>query len=183
MRTLFAFLMTSADGYVEGPEHEFDWPVVDEEFGRFSVAQLDEADTLLFGRTTYEGMVEYWTGDGRHDDPEVARRMDTYDKIVVSRSLERVDWPGTRIMRGVDELAGVKAGDGKAIAVLGSSELTGSLIEAGLLDELRVLVSPIVLGAGRPMLRTVTGRVPLSLVTVRTFRSGNVLLTYRPGRD
>lgn len=56
MRRLFAFLMTSVDGYHEGPNGEFDWPLVDDEFDRFAAEQLDEADTLLFGRVTYQGM-------------------------------------------------------------------------------------------------------------------------------
>jgi dihydrofolate reductase len=65
MRRILAFLVTTVDGYYEGPNQEFDWPVVDEEFNEFGLEQLDEVDTLLFGRVTYEGMALFRTATGR----------------------------------------------------------------------------------------------------------------------
>jgi dihydrofolate reductase len=94
MKKIFSFMVSSVDGYYEGPNQEFDWPVVDEEFNRFSIEQLHEVDTLLFGRVTYEGMAAYWpTQAALEDNPEVAARMNGIPKIVVSRSLERAEWP------------------------------------------------------------------------------------------
>jgi dihydrofolate reductase len=85
MRKIFSFLMVTMDGYDEGPAQEFDFWNVDPEFDEFSVAQLDEADTLLFGRVTYEGMAAHWpTKDARQDSPAVAERMNGYPKLVVS---------------------------------------------------------------------------------------------------
>ena len=182
MRKLFAFLVTSADGYDEGPNGEFDWPLVDDEFNEFGVAQLDEADTLVFGRRTYEGMAAYWPTIGEGDDLEVAARMNGYPKIVVSRTLDRADWHGTRIIRDdvAGELTKLKAEPGKDITILGSSDLTVSLIRMGLVDEVRIMVNPIVLGAGRSVFHTAGGRIGLTLLRTRQFRSGNVLLVYRP---
>ena len=76
MRRILAFLVVTVDGYYEGPKGEFDWPVVDDEFNEFGLEQLDEIDTLLFGRVTYQGMAAYWpTPAAREDDPRVAAKM------------------------------------------------------------------------------------------------------------
>src|SRR5919199_5642727 len=83
MRKMFAFLMTTLDGYDEGPDQEFDFWNVDEEFAEFSAQQLAEADTLVFGRVTYEGMAAYWpTPEAKDDDPQVAAMMNDLPKLV-----------------------------------------------------------------------------------------------------
>jgi dihydrofolate reductase len=180
MRRIFAFLVATLDGYYEGAGGEFDWPVVDEEFDRFSAEQLDEADTLLFGRVTYEGMAQYWATDlSAGDDADVRRRMNDLQKLVVSDTLRDLEWANSRLVTPA-ELAGLKSGPGGDIAILGSSALTASLLEQGLVDELRVMVSPVVLGDGRSLFHTATHRIALSLLAVRVFDSGNVLLRYAP---
>lgn len=183
MSTIFSFILTTADGYHTGPNDEFDWPNVDAEFNEFAARQLDEIGTLLFGRATYEGMAAYWpTPMARDDDPVITAKMNATPKIVVSRTLERADWAGTRLVREnvAEEIAALKRRPGKAIAVFGSSMLTTYLIEQGLVDELRVMVNPIVLGAGKSPFRTAGRRIHLELLATRPFASGNVLLTYRP---
>jgi len=183
MRKIFAFLVVTVDGYYEGPNQEFDWPIVDDEFNEFAVEQLDEADTLLFGRVTYELMAAYWpSAAAERDDPKVASRMNSFSKIVVSRTLERAEWANTRIIDDdvIDELARLKQQPGKDIAILGSSDLTVSLLRQGIVDELRIMVNPIVLGDGKSLFRTADERISLKLLKSRTFSSGNVLLYYQP---
>jgi dihydrofolate reductase len=183
MRKIVTFLVSSADGYYEGANGEFDWPVVDDEFNEFAVDQLDRVDTLLFGRVTYEGMASYWpTPHAERDDPAVAGRMNSLAKVVVSRTLDRADWNNSTLVRDnvVEELTALKERPGRDIIVFGSSELTVNLIRWGLLDELRIMVVPIVLGAGKSLLRTADERIGLTLVSVRQFKSGNVLLSYAP---
>jgi dihydrofolate reductase len=183
MRRILAFLVVTVDGYYEGPNGEFDWPVVDEEFNEFGLRQLEEVDTLLFGRVTYEGMASYWpTPAAEQDDPRVAAKMNTLPKLVVSRTLDRADWANTRILRDdvAAELTRLKQQPGKDIAIFGSSDLVVSLLGMGLVDELRIMVHPVVLGAGRSLFRTAPERFSLQLVEARPFRSGSVLLTYRP---
>jgi dihydrofolate reductase len=183
MRKIVAFLVATVDGYDEGPNQEFDWPVVDEEFNEFGLRQLEEVDTLLFGRVTYQGMASYWpTPAARQDDPRVAAKMNGLPKLVVSRTLREADWANTRIIDGdvAEELTKLKQQPGKDIAVFGSSDLTVSLLGLGLVDELRIMVAPVVLGAGRSLFRTAPERIHLELLSTRTFRSGNVLHTYRP---
>jgi dihydrofolate reductase len=183
MKRIFAFLVATVDGYYEGPNQEFDWPNVDDEFNDFLVEQLDEVDTLLFGRVTYELMAEYWpTPAAAEDDPRTAARMNSIPKVVVSRTLRGAEWANTRLIGdGVaEELTKLKQEPGKDIAIFGSSELTVSLMRMGLVDELRIMVNPLILGAGKSMFRTADERIPLRLVRTRPFESGNVLLYYEP---
>ena len=183
MRKIISFLATTVDGYYEGPNQEFDWPVVDEEFNEFSLQQLDEVDTLLFGRVTYQGMAAYWpTSAAQQDDPRVAAKMNSLPKLVVSRTLDRAEWANTQVVRGdvAEELTRLKQQPGKDIAIFGSSDLTVSLLRLGLVDGLRIMVNPVVLGDGRSLFRTAPERIGLKLLSARPFRSGNVLLTYQP---
>jgi dihydrofolate reductase len=175
--------LTTLDGYYEGPNQEFDFWVVDEEFDRFAVEQLDEVDTLLFGRVTYEGMAAYWpTPQGEQDDPRVAARMNGLSKIVVSRTLRKAEWANTRLIK--DDVAGelkkLKQQPGKDIAILGSSDLTVGLLQMGLIDEVRIMVNPVVLGSGKSVFRTADERIGRALLKSRPFNSGNVLLDYQP---
>ncbi|GAA0945354.1 dihydrofolate reductase family protein [Actinocorallia libanotica] len=177
MNRIFSFHVVSVDGYYQGPEGEFDWPNTDEGFLEFSVAQLKEIDTLVFGRRTYEHMAAYWpTSEALESDPVIAGLMNSYAKIVVSHTLAEPRWHNTEV---ITDPALLRARRG-TLAVFGSSELTTSLLAAGLIDELRVMVHPVVLGAGRPLFHTADRRHSLTLTQSRTFTTGNVLLTYRP---
>jgi dihydrofolate reductase len=183
VRKLYSFILVTLDGFYEGPNGEFDWPNVDEEFNEFGIGQLNDSDLLLFGRATYEGMASYWpTPAARQDDPVVAELMNTLPKRVVSTTLTSAEWSNTRVVGGnvAEEIAKLKQPPGKGLAIMGSPTLTHSLIGMGLLDELRVLVNPIVLGDGHSLFRTAKDRLRLELLQTRTFSSGNVLLTYRP---
>ena len=182
-RKIFSFLVASADGYYEGPNQEFDWPLVDAEFNEFAVHQLDEVDTIVFGRVTYSLMAQWWPTDAAKEaDPVVASRMNGLPKIVVSRTLDEAEWANTRLIKdGVgDELAKLKQLPGKDMVIMGSSKLTVSLLEMGLVDELRIMVNPVVLGDGKSLFRTAKGRISLKLLKTRPFDSGNVLLVYQP---
>jgi dihydrofolate reductase len=183
MSKIIVFLVSTVDGYYEGPNGEFDWPVVDDEFNEFGLDQLSRADTLLFGRVTYETMAQYWpTPAAEADDPKVAGKMNSLAKIVVSTTLDRADWNNSRLITGdvAGELARLKEQPGKDILLLGSSDLTVSLLRLGLVDEVRIMVNPVALGAGKSLFRTTGERISLTLVDIRPFKSGNVLLSYRP---
>jgi dihydrofolate reductase len=180
---LFAFLVTTADGYYEGPNQEFDWPVVDDEFNQFAIEQLEEIDTLVFGRTTYEGMASYWpTPLAEQNDPMVASKMNGLSKIVVSTTLQNPTWANTRLINQnvAEEIARLKRQPGKALAIFGSSDLTVRLMKLGLIDELRIMVHPVILGAGKSVFRTADQRFGLKLLNVKQFDSGNVMLYYQP---
>lgn len=184
MRTLFSFMVSTVDGYYEGPNGEFDWPVVDDEFNDFAIAQLDEIGTLLFGRVTYLGMASYWpTPEAEQDDPKVAGLMNGIDKLVASTTLTSADWANSRLVSGdvVAEVSELKRQDGKALAIFGSSTLTVHLLRAGLVDELRIMVHPVILGGGRSLFHQLAGdRITVERTKTVPFRSGNVLHHYRP---
>jgi dihydrofolate reductase len=185
VRSLFAFEFVTADGLFEGASPwSLDWHNVDAEFNDHAVRQLEASDTLLFGRRTYEGMAGYWpTEAARTDDPVVARLMNDTPKVVFSASLERVGWENTRLCRdgAGDEVRRLKALPGKEIAILGSSDLTASLVGLGLVDEIRLMVNPVLLGAGRRVFDGLGRSLRLRLLRTQTFRSGNVLLCYGVG--
>ena len=182
MRKMFSFMITSADGYHADPGQALDWQTIDEEFSQFALAQLREAGTLVFGRVTYELMAAFWpTPAGEESDPDVAKAMNTTPKIVISRTLPQATWAGTQIIssHAEEELAKLKQQPGKDIVIPGSSTLTAGLLHTGLLDELRILVNPVILGQGRSLFAG-AGKTSLKLLKTQQFTSGNVLLYYQP---
>lgn len=187
MRKVVFFMLTSLDGYFEGPGHEIDWHNTDEEFQEFAIEQTGQAGMLLFGRVTYEMMASYWpTEQAVESDPIVAHLMNTLPKIVFSRTLQKADWQNTRLVKTdfVNEVSVLKEQPGKDLCILGSSDLAVSFLEEGLLDEIRILVNPIVLGAGKSLFKGIQDRVKLRLLKTRIFKNGNILLYYQPvGND
>ncbi len=183
MRTLASFLVTSLDGFYEGPNAEFDWLVPDAEFNDFAARQLDDADVLGFGRLTYEHMAAYWpTEQAAVNDSAITTRMNSKPKIVFSTALQYAEWSNTAVIAGdaLEQIGTVKAAPGGELLVLGSAHLTAHFATAGVLDELRIMVCPIVLGSGRSLFEDLKDRISLTLLRIRQFESGNVLLTYRP---
>jgi dihydrofolate reductase len=183
MRTLASFIFTSLDGFYEGPNGELDWPVIDDEFDDFAVRQLDEADLVGFGGATYEHMAAYWpTDQAKANDPAITTRMNDKEKVVFSTTLTDASWSRTTVIRGeaAECVPTLKAAAGKEILVLGSAHLTANLAQAGVLDELRIMICPIVLGQGRSLFEDLKNRVSLTLLRVKQFNSGNLVLTYRP---
>lgn len=180
------FMMVSLDGYFEGPDHSIAWHNVDSEFNEFAIKQLDEIGTLLFGRKTYEFMANYWpTEAGKKDDPIIARIMNDADKVVISRTLKKVEWNNTRLISEniVDEINKLKSETGKDIAIFGSNNLAVSLIQMGLLDKFRIMVNPIVIGKGNALFTGLDSKLNLKLITTKVFKSGNVLLSYFPEKS
>ena len=184
MRTVYLFNMVTLDGYFEGPSKgQIDWHNVDADFNTFAIEQLKATDLLLFGRITYEGMASYWpTPTAITNDPEIAHHMNAIPKCVFSRTLEKADWSNTQLIRedAAETVVNFKQQGGKAIGVFGSADFASTLTAHGLIDEYRLMVNPVVLGAGIPLFKPTSNRLSLKLLSVRPFKSGNVLLTYAP---
>jgi dihydrofolate reductase len=183
MRKLFVFNLVSLDGFFAGPDGELDWHNVDAEFNEYAISMLDSVDTLLFGRVTYDLMAGYWpTPEGVKDDPLVAQRMNDLSKVVFSRTMDKAGWRNTRLVMDniVDEIKNLKKQSGKDMVILSSGTIVSQFAQSGLIDEYRFMVNPIVLGSGKPMFQDLKDRLPLKLLKTWTFRSGNVLLTYKP---
>lgn len=167
--------MVSLDGYFEGDGHDLSWHNVDEEFVKFADAQLDETDTLIFGRKTYEMMADYWPNEP--EDDSTARRMNVLHKVAFSHEKFDAGWKNAEVSTELAAKIGeLKSQSGKDIAVLGSSHLGKEMIEAGLIDEVRIMVNPVVIGSGSILFEGLSKN--LQLTATRTFQNGNVLLTY-----
>lgn len=184
MAKLIIWNIMSLDGAFEGATpwdlsmHETVWGP---ELEQLSKEQLADSTILLFGRKTYVGMAEYWQKAA--DEPgEITGGMNNAPKVVVSTTLKSADWKNTRLVRSIDDVAALKkdAGD-KNIFVFGSAELTSSLRKAGLIDEYRICIAPLLLGAtgGPPMFKPDDARQRLDLIEARPIKGGGVILFYR----
>jgi dihydrofolate reductase len=137
-------------------------------------------DTYLFGRKTYEHMASYWP-KAPADDP-FAKHLNSTPKYVASRTLERADWENSTLLSGdvVKRVAELKQPPGGNIAVLGSGDLVQSLLDRRLVDELFVVLHPLVLGSGKRLFKGGPDTMKLELVESRATTTGAVMLTYRP---
>ena len=190
MRKVILPMMLSLDGYFEGPNRDLSWHNVDKEFHMFTIKQMKEVDLIIFGRRTYQTMESFWPQ--AQDDPKmskenliVARLMNRMNKIVVSRTLNKIrehkNWKNVKIVHKFDpkEIMRIKKQSGKVIWV-GGSNLALSFIKAGLIDEFRFTINPVVIGAGTRIFGGLDRQLKLELIKTRKFRSGNVMHYYRP---
>jgi len=179
MRKIVAELFISLDGVVESPE-QWHFPYFNDEMGEAVGSQMAGSDTMLLGRRTYQAFAGYWPDQG--SDVELADRMNNTPKLVVSTTLETLEWQNSSLIKGnvVEELTRLKQQPGKNISVTGSGTLVRSLLRDNLLDELRLLVHPIVVGKGKRLFEDGTDQVPLRLVDSKTFSTGVLALTYEP---
>jgi len=183
MRKVFAFNFITLNGYFEGPKGDISWHRHGAEENKYAADNLKSGGTLLFGRVTYEMMASYWpTPLAIKNDPIVAEGMNNADKIVFSRTLKKVEWSNTRLVKDniVEETKKMKQMSGKSITLLGSGSIVTQFADQGLIDEYQIMVDPVVIGDGTPILKGIMHRLDLKLTRTRTFKSGVVLLCYQP---
>ena len=180
MKKIIHQMSVSVDGYVEGPGREIDWHIVDDAFNAFAVETLRATDALIMGRRNYELMAGYWPN--AVDDGAVKELMNATPKLVFSRTLTRVDWQNSRLATGAiaEEVARLRAAPGDGLLWVGGTTLASSFLEQGLMDEIRIILTPILIGRGHALLGDITRRHKLRFSSARPFSSGNVLLTYEP---
>jgi dihydrofolate reductase len=177
MRKIVADLFVSLDGVVESPE-QWTGPYFTDDIGQMIGSEIAQADTMLLGRVTYQT----FAGAFASQAGGMADQMNAISKIVVSTTLGSADWQNSTLVASPSELAVYKRQPGRNIAISGSAGLVRSLLGLGLLDELRLLLFPVVVGSGQRLFDKVTERVPLTLLDSRTFSGGVVRLTYQPPR-
>jgi dihydrofolate reductase len=177
MRKIVANFFISLDGVVERPD-QWHFPYFNEEMGEVVGAGMATSDTMLLGRKTYQEFAGYWPSQS---EPP-ADHMNGIQKVVVSTTLERAEWQNSTLIRAnvAEELTRLKSQPGKEIGTVGSATLVRSLIRDGLLDELRLLLHPIVVGKGQRLFEDGLDKVPLKLVASRPFSTGVLYLTYAP---
>lgn len=183
MRKIILMMSVSLDGFVEGPDRQIDWHLVDDELHSHFNEQLRGMGAFLDGRVTHELMAGFWpTADA---DPsctgpmvEFARIWRDMPKIVFSRTLERADW-NTTVVRDVvvEEILELKAQPGGDLA-LGGADLAAAFMQHDLIDEYRLYIHPVLIGRGKPLFRERDATFDLRLAETRTFGNGVVLLRY-----
>jgi dihydrofolate reductase len=208
MRKIVMFNLVSVDGFFAGVDGNIDWHVVDEEFNVAAVDWIQQFDTILFGRVTYQLFESYWPNAAKDpatskEDKIIADKINEMTKVVFSNSLENVTWEHAKLIKGDigEEIVKLKEekdppspnGSGplrqsyseaseakKDIVIYGSGTIVQQLANLGLIDEYRLLVNPVVLGKGKPMFKD--NNLKLKLLQSKQFASGNVLLTYEPAQ-
>ena len=180
MRKIVAGLFISLDGVVEAP-HEWHFPYFSDEMGAVITEQVEASDTMLLGRVSWAEFAGYWPQQG--SDVVLADRMNGVPKLVVSSTLDSVEaWQNSTLIPGekaIEELTALKAGPGANISIVGSPTLVRTLLHAGLVDELDLLVHPIVVGSGKRLFPDGSDQQPLELIKAETFGTGVTRLVYR----
>jgi dihydrofolate reductase len=194
-RRIVAFDRVSADGYFAGSDGNLDWVVPEAELDKGAVANLSGADTILFGRRTYDLFEGFWPhalddsataadphGPGRRSKEmrAMAVWINEATKVVFSRTRQGVTWKNSRLLHEFDarEIEAMKKLPGKDMMIFGSGSIVSQLTQHGLIDEYHFVVGPILLGSGRPLLSGVSKRSRLDLLEAKKHPSGNVTLRY-----
>ena len=191
MRRVIASEFVSLDGIIEDPSWTFQFSSEEQE--KFKFDELAASDALLLGRVTYEGfaaawpnMMEQYSGPRRAELRQYADMMNGYPKYVVSTTLqEPLEWNNSTLIKGdvAEEITKLKEQPGKDISITGSPTLVRSLLQEDLLDELRLMVHPIVVGSGKRLFEDSSDQKALELVDSKVFSTGVLYLTYQPAQS
>jgi len=188
MRKLIAGMKTAVDGKIEGPEGFADW--VDTWTDDYGLTP--RIDACLLGAHMYPGYEQYWTAmQDEPDQPlpmtgklptpaelEWARFAAKTPHYVLSSTLTSAAWPGTRFLREVGDVAALKRQPGKDIYLMGGAQIVASLLDAGLVDELRLIIYPLVAGEGKALFATMKSRRRLELENIQQLPGGRISLAY-----
>ena len=178
MRNVVSGLFISLDGVTESPD-QWQFDHFDNEMAAAMGAHLEAEDTILLGRVTYQEWAGYWPTS---TDEPYASHINNTPKYVVSTTLDRVEWQNSTLIKGnlAEEIARLKQLPGKNIGVAGSSTLVRSLLQNDLLDQLQLLVHPVVVGRGKRLFQDWGDLKRLKLVDAKTTSTGVAILTYQP---
>jgi dihydrofolate reductase len=181
VRKVTAGMFVSLDGVVESPE-KWQLPYFNDEMGEAVGAAMAAADAMLLGRVTYQEFASYWPGVSSEEQP-FAGYMNDAPKYVVSTTLEEpLEWSNSTLIKGnvAEEITRLKQQPGRNIGITGSATLVQSLLRDDLLDELGLMVHPVVVGSGKRLFEEGGAPKGLKLVDSKTFSTGVVYLTYQP---
>ena len=190
MRKVVSFMHISLDCYAADENGGMDWILIDEEMFDYASERINQADTALYGRNTYELMENYWptAADQPHPtkhDIEHSQWYKSVAKVIVSRTMKGTQLPNITIITEnlPTEIRQLKQQNGKEIIMFGSPTLTHSLMEENLIDDYWLFVNPILLGKGTRYFKNLKDSIQLKLLTSKSFASGVVCLHYEVNRD
>jgi dihydrofolate reductase len=181
MRKVVAAEFLSLDGVMESPD-KWHFPYFNEEMGQAIGEGFAAADAMLMGRVNYEEWAVFWPGQDPQENP-MAAQMNAMQKYVVSTTLEEpLGWQNSTLIgeNAAEEIARLKQEKGGDIVISGSGALVRSLLQYGLLDELKLMIHPVVVGDGKRLFEDFGEQKALELVESKTFETGVLYLTYRP---
>jgi len=187
MRKIISMIHLSLDGMASGPNDELNWISYDSDLEAYAHSMHPLVDSVIWGRKTYEGMKYFLTVPGNPDsgqgEREHAQFLNDSTKIVVSRTLDNIDWAGntnTLLVKDnlVEEFNKLKQQPGKDMWLLGSTTLFQEMAKLDLIDEYRINVNPTILGVGKPLFANMDHQLNLKLLESNTLKSGVVLLRY-----
>ncbi|GGH55311.1 riboflavin biosynthesis protein RibD [Paenibacillus silvae] len=188
MRKLVLFLHASLDGFVEGPNGEMDigWVSYDADLEKHAKDILSTADTVLWGRGTYQMMHSYWPSvpadpSASQHERDHAEWIEKTAKIVFSTTLEKVEWNNSRLVKEdvEEEIKNLKQQPGRDMVILGSPRFAHHLMQLNLIDEYKITVSPVLIGKGLPLFQGIKEKINLKLIENKTFDSGAIGLAYQ----
>ena len=172
------------DGFIAGPNGELDWILGDEQMSDYEIGVISDADTILFGRKTYQEFYAYWSEKGppkKGWEKIFAAKMNALNKVVASKTIEKAEWNDSKIISGISaaRIETLKSESKNGIVIYGSASIVQQLTNEGLIDEFQLLIHPTLLGDGKKLFEDV-GKTGLELVKSEAFKSGVMVLTYRP---
>ena len=180
-------MRVTLDGFIAGPNGEMDWVMVDQAMGQYEDDLVSSADTLILGRVTYQGFESYWPKVP--EDPaspkglvEYANQLNAMRKIVFSKTLSRVEWSNSTLVKEIvpEEITKMKHEPGRDMVIYGSASIVRTLTNLGLIDKYQLLVYPLVLGSGKPLFAGIAEPAHLKLIQTKSFPSGVIGLYYAP---
>lgn len=175
MRKIIVSMMVSVDGFMEGKDPQEYWHNWDNEMSAYMMDFFTTVDLFIYGRKAYEDMIVYWPPL----TDNFAAVMNKMPKLVFSKSLPSATWNST-LIREVDphHISKLKNEAGKDMVIFAGADIVESFMKHDLIDEFRLIINPLTLGGGKPFFNGISKTTPLKFKSVRSFRCGNVLLTY-----
>ncbi|WP_276374564.1 dihydrofolate reductase family protein [Chryseolinea sp. H1M3-3] len=183
MRKLTVFNFMTLNGYFKGANEDITWHRHGQEESEYAAEGAKSESIILFGRKTYEMMASYWpTPMAMQNAPGVAKGMNKSEKIVFSTTLKKTDWQNTRLIKTdiIGEVKKLKKTSGKDMVVLGSGSIVTQFAQAGIIDNYQFMIDPVALDDGATIFKGITTKLDLKLTDTKIFKSGVVLLCYRP---
>jgi len=174
--------MVTLEGFLAGLKGETDWFLWNDEIAKSAIELMGAVDMMLFGRVTYDLMASYWpTAKPPEEDPTIIEKMNKSAKIVFSNTLQKAEWNNTRIIKTVstEEIQKLKSQPGKNLVIYGSGTIVSELLNLGLLDEMYIMVCPVILGEGKPLFKDIRQRHKLKHMETKMFSNGVVMLRYQ----
>jgi dihydrofolate reductase len=188
MRKVKLQMQMTINGYVGGLKGEGDWMTwnPDPEFIEFLASLIDTSDTLLLGRKTAEGIINYWENEAvKNPGHPFAKKITDIPKVVFTKTLDKSIWNTTTLAKGnlTEEIAGLKKQNGKDILIFGGADFVSSLIKEGLIDEYHLIINPTAMGNGMTIFNSLDSIRKFTPIQSKLFSGGKTVLSFRPKND